>query len=172
MIFRLTNYRTSVRILQQSNCLYSNAAYYQESSLVCGLSIIQLQLLDNVCSEILNLDKAIRFVGMASADGKNVYHRYRLGLEPLLSPDENSKSILQAVIKEGMRSTLEDKMGGCLYVLEVYRKVKRVTIPLRPPTVREGSHAILMMSLEFDSSHDDIINNKVFPFLQKKTIDL
>jgi hypothetical protein len=131
-----------------------------------------LQTLDNILSEILSLDTAIRFAGLATADGKQAYHRYRPGLKPLLSPEETTKSIIQAVLREGIRSVLEEKMGGCLYVVGVYRKVKGITIPLRPPTVPENVHGILMFSLDFEADHEDIVNNKVLPFLQKKRIAL
>lgn len=121
---------------------------------------------------MLALDKLIRFAGMANSTGSATYHEYRPNITPMLSLDETNKSMLQAVIREGMRGTLEGRLGECLYVFALYKKVKRITIPLRPPTVRDGSHGIVMISLELASDHDDILTRKVMPFLEKIRLDL
>ena len=63
------------------------------------------------CHEILSLDKQIRFAGMADSAGTATYHEYRPGIMPMLSLDETNKSMLQAVIREGMRITLEERLG-------------------------------------------------------------
>lgn len=120
---------------------------------------------DDFLHQVLTLDTQIRFAGFANSKGTKFYHRYREGLKPLLSPEETDRSMLQVVLRSGMRSTLEDKIGECVYVLGLYKKVKRVTIPLRPPVVKE--QGILMVSLDLDSDHDTILAGKVLPFLQK-----
>jgi hypothetical protein len=119
--------------------------------------------------QVLALDASIRFAGVADSKGTKTYHVYREGLKPLLSPEETDKSMLQAVIRNGMRSTLEDKIGECVYVLGVYKKVKRVTIPLHPPVVKE--RGILMVSLDLDSDHDTVLAGKVLPFIEKARLD-
>lgn len=124
------------------------------------------------CHEVLALDRNIRFAGMANSTGSMMEHQYRADLKPLLSLDETNKSMLQAAIREGMRSTLEDKLGQCQYVLALYRKVKRITISLRPPTIKEGSRGILMISMDLSADHDAILLDKVLPFLEKSRIDL
>lgn len=120
--------------------------------------------------KLLSLDASIRFAGVANSKGTKVYHRYRQGLKPLLSPEETDKSMLQAVLRMGTRSTLEDKLGDCEYVFALYKKVKRFTIPLRPPIVKELG--ILMISLDLGSNHDMILANKVLPFLEKARLEL
>ena len=62
---------------------------------------------DEICSEILALDSKIRFAGHANVKGPVTHHRYRADIKPLLTTEETSKSMLQAVIREGMRTTLE-----------------------------------------------------------------
>jgi hypothetical protein len=124
------------------------------------------------CHEIISLDKHIRFAGMANSTGAATYHEYRPDITPMLSLDETNKSMLQAVIREGMRTTLEGRLGECVYVFALYKKVKRITIPLRPPTVKDGSHGIVMISLELAADHQDILDNKVLPFLGKIKLDL
>lgn len=126
----------------------------------------------NFLDQVLALDKSIRFAGFADLKGAKIRHRYREDVRPLLSPEETERSMLQAVLRSGTRSTLEDKLGECVYVLGTYKKVKRITIPLRPPVIVKGDGGgILMISLELDSDHDGIPAAKVLPFLEKARLD-
>lgn len=67
---------------------------------------------------------------MANSTG-TAYHEYRPDITPMLSFD---KSMLQAVIREDMRTMLG---GGRLreykYAYAFYKKVKRITIPCARP---------------------------------------
>jgi hypothetical protein len=123
------------------------------------------------CADVLSLDDSIRFAGVADSTGTSMHFVYRKGLVPLLSPEETAKSMLQAVLRSGTRITLEDKLGECAYNLSLYKKVKRITVPLRPPTVGR-SNAILMISLDAKTDHDAVIDDKILPFLQKARLEL
>lgn len=127
---------------------------------------------DEICSEILALDSKIRFAGHANVKGPVTHHRYRADIKPLLTTEETSKSMLQAVIREGMRTTLEAKLGQCVYSFAKYKNVKRVTVPLRPPTMGDGMHAILMISIEVDANHDMILEDKALPYLARTRINI
>ncbi|AIC14937.1 hypothetical protein [Nitrososphaera viennensis] len=123
------------------------------------------------CADVLALDPSIRFAGVADSTGMSVHFVYRDGLVPLLSQEETVKSMLQAVLRSGTRVTLENKLGECAYTLSLYKKVKRVTIPLRPPTTSRPN-AILMISLDANVNHDAVIDGKVMPFLQQARLEL
>lgn len=127
---------------------------------------------DIVCLEVLALGPSIRFAGIADGRAKVIYHKYRKDIKPLLTAEETEKSMIQAVIREGMRTTLEAKLGECEYVFAKYKNVKRVTVPLRPPTIAEGTHGILMISMEVQSNHESILEDKVLPYLAKTRISL
>lgn len=71
---------------------------------------------DIVCLEVLALGPSIRFAGIADSRAKVIYHKYRKDIKPLLTSEETEKSMIQAVIREGMRTTLEAKLGECEYV--------------------------------------------------------
>ena len=43
--------------------------------------------------------------------------------------------------------------------------------PLRPPTVKEGSHEIVMISIELAADHESVLA-KVLSFLEKIRLDL
>lgn len=126
---------------------------------------------DEFCTSVLALDASIRFAGVANADGTSVRFKYRAGLTPLLSSDETAKSMLQAVLRSGTRFTLEDRLGECMYTISIYKKVKRVTITLRPPTVTDRRYGILMISMDNSTDHDAILSGRVLPFLQKARLE-
>lgn len=123
------------------------------------------------CAGVLALDASIRFAGVADSTGLSVHFVYREGLVPLLSQEETVKSMLQAVLRSGTRTTLENKLGECAYTLSLYKKVKRITIPLRPQTISSGPNAILMISLDSQANHDAVIDGKVMPFLQQAKLE-
>lgn len=128
---------------------------------------------DIVCLEVLALDSSIRFAGIANSKATAIHHKYRQDIKPLLTLEETEKSMVQAVIREGMRTTLEARLGECEYVFAKYKNVKRVTVPLRPPTIAEqGIRGILMISMELQSNHEFLIEDKVLPYLTKTRISL
>ena len=48
-----------------------------------------------LCKQILELDKTIRFAGIASIEGKLIAQEYREGLESLLTKEESELSVVQ-----------------------------------------------------------------------------
>ena len=113
-----------------------------------------------MCRQILELDRTIRFVGMANMGGKLIAQEYREGLRSLLTKEESELSAMQSIIRMGTRKVLEEKIGKTIYAFSSYEKVKRVTIPL--------DDAILMISFELEANHDSIILNKILPLIRKE----
>jgi hypothetical protein len=113
-----------------------------------------------LCKHILELDKTIRFVGIASIEGKLIAQEYRVGLESLLTKEESELSVMQSIIRMGTRKVLEEKIGKTIYAFALYEKVKRATIPLRDAN-------ILMVSFDIEANHESIILNKLLPLLRK-----
>jgi hypothetical protein len=70
------------------------------------LSLVDL---NDLCKQILQLDKSIRFAGVANMKGKVVAEAYREGLVPLLTKQETELSALQAIVKMATRHALEEK---------------------------------------------------------------
>jgi hypothetical protein len=79
--------------------------------------------------------------------------------------------MLQAVLRAGTRFTLEDKLGECLYTISMYRKVKRASITLRPPTVSDRRYGILMISMDNNADHDTILGGKVLLYLKNARLE-
>ncbi|HEX9678879.1 hypothetical protein [Nitrososphaera sp.] len=120
--------------------------------------------IDNFCARMLTLDKGIRFVGVANKEAKMIGSAYREGLRPLLNPSETEMSILQSIIRMGTRETLEKKLGETVYAFAMYKKVKRVAVPLRRSS--KITH-ILMASFDINVDHEPIILTKILPELEQ-----
>ena len=127
-----------------------------------GLTVVNYR---QICIQILDLDKSIRFAGIASLEGKILAGEYREGIEPLLTLQESELSIMQSLMRMSMRKALEGKLGKTEYATAVYQKVKRSTISLF--NEGEKSDSYLMVSFERQANHEALINDKILPFLQK-----
>jgi hypothetical protein len=113
-----------------------------------------------LCMDMLNIDKGIRFVGMADKSGKLAAFAYRPDLQPLLTKEESELSVMQSLLRMGMRRTLEEKLGRTVYAFALYEKVKRATIPMG------NDGGILMMSFDVEADHEAIILSKIMPMLK------
>lgn len=119
--------------------------------------------INDFCASMLKIDRGVRFVGIANREGQLMGHAYRKGIVPLLTPKETEVSVLQSFIRMSTRATLEQKIGETVYSFTMYRKVKRVTIPLRNSS--KITH-IFMVSFDLDVDHEPIIINKILPELE------
>ena len=115
----------------------------------------------NLCKQILQLDKTIRFLGIASIEGKLIAQEYREGVQSFLTKEESELSVLQSIIRTGTRKVLEEKVGKTIYAFALYEKVKRASMPL-------GDSNILMVSFDIEANHEDIILNKILPLVSKE----
>src|ERR671931_678173 len=84
----------------------------------------------SLCCKILQLDDAIRFVGVVNLDGKILAAIYREGVKPLLTREESELATMQSLIRMNMEKTLEAKLGRALYSTAVYENERRATISL------------------------------------------
>jgi hypothetical protein len=115
----------------------------------------------NLCKQILQLDKTIRFVGIAGIEGKLIAQEYREGVQSFLTKEESELSALQSIIRMGTRKVLEEKVGKTIYAFALYEKVKRASMPL-------DDSNILMVSFDIEANHEDIILNKILPLVSKE----
>jgi hypothetical protein len=118
-----------------------------------------------ICLHVLDIDKSIRFSGIASLEGKILAAEYRPDVQSLLTLQESELSIMQSLMRMSIRKTLEGKLGKTVYATAVYQKVKRATISLF--NEGEKSDSFLMVSFETQGDHELIINEKILPFLEK-----
>ncbi|AIF83762.1 hypothetical protein NTE_01701 [Candidatus Nitrososphaera evergladensis SR1] len=119
---------------------------------------------DDFCQRILEIDRGIRFAGIASSSGRLIGFAYRKGLKPLLTKEESETAVLQSLMRMNMRATLEPKLGRTIYAYTLYGKVKRATIP-----IRESSRIthIFMISFDLGIKHEPIIRDRIIPRLDE-----
>ncbi|MEM2761058.1 MAG: hypothetical protein QXU32_13315 [Nitrososphaerales archaeon] len=102
--------------------------------------------------EIMKIDAKIRFATIFDTDGNIAYTGHRQGIQNILSPEESKRSLDLAVGAWRTRHELEPKIGRGLYVLAVYEKLKRITMPL-------DSEHMLYVTTEPDADHKKIIDS-------------
>ncbi|MFQ5941683.1 MAG: DUF6659 family protein [Nitrososphaerales archaeon] len=105
---------------------------------------------DDLCKEILNSDKKIRFAGVCDKTGKIKHGGQQEGVKSILSPEESEQSLKQALSRWEFRGSFEPKFGKGEYSLTKYEKVKRMTVPV------DENH-LLLVSTEIDVDHAKII---------------
>jgi hypothetical protein len=117
-----------------------------------------------ICSQVLLLDKSIRFAGIANNMGTLIAYKLREGLVPLLNEEELQNNIMKAVLRMKTREDYESKLGDVIYTFALYKRVKRASIPL------DDSHhpdlAVLTVSFDMVADHDTIIMDKILPVLK------
>jgi hypothetical protein len=121
--------------------------------------------LNVLCKEILQLDNAIRFIGIANNLGSLVATAYRAGLTPLMDNQETSHYGIQAVLRAVTREDFESKIGRLEYSIGKYETLIRATIPIKLPSSKEDDDGskfyYLLLSFDLNSNAMDVLENKV-----------
>ena len=116
--------------------------------------------INDFCHWVLDLDKGIRFAGLASSSGKLVGSAYRKGLKPLATKEESEASVLNSFTKMNTRNAMAGKFGKTVYAFALYENVKRATIPIVESS--KVTH-IFMASFDTNVEHEPIILNQIIP---------
>src|SRR5919199_2418624 len=87
-------------------------------------------LFEDVCQNIIDLDKTIRFAGITNMRRTIVSSKYRAGLVPLLTQQETIESVEHSVLRMSTRRLMEAKLGKTIYSVTFYQKVKRAVLPI------------------------------------------
>lgn len=117
-----------------------------------------LEVREDICKKVLELDSSIRFAGVINDQGKIISYEYNRDVMPLITSHDLTLSAMQAFIRMGTRATFEHKTGKALYSCTVYEKVKRATIPL-------NDYFTLLVSFELQADHESIIMKKITPLI-------
>ena len=117
-------------------------------------------LFEDVCQNILDLDKTIRFAGITNMRRTMVSAKYRAGLVPLLTQEETIESVEHSVLRMSTRRLMEAKLGKTIYSITFYEKVKQAVIP-----IGKNGDFILLVSFDNEADYDSIIRNKIMPLV-------
>lgn len=118
----------------------------------------------SLSTQVLQLDKSIRYVGIADHLGTLIAREYRPGLVPLSSPEETEKYTLKAIQTTGAIQG-GSKVGRLRYVIGRYEHLIRVTIPIIVSESQDKFY--LMLSLDEGSDIIKIIENKLIPIIPR-----
>jgi hypothetical protein len=119
----------------------------------------------DICNQVLQLDKAIRFAGIANKLGTMIAYKLREELIPLLKEEEIQNSIMKTVLRMKTREDYESKLGDVIYTFALYKRVKRASIPIDHPDM-----AVLMVSFDLAADQDSIIMNRILPLLKQRRL--
>ena len=109
----------------------------------------------------LNSHKSIRWVGIIDQDGITINEKYREGLKPFLTVEENHKFAQDSITRYKTRLKLESKMGKLTYLFRRYEKMSRCIIP-----INEKYYLFFAMDFE-ENNFDKIIMEKIIPLIKK-----
>lgn len=122
-------------------------------------------LFEDVCQNIIDLDKTIRFAGITNMRRTIVSAKYRPGLVPLLTQQETIESVEQSVLRMSTRRLMEAKLGKILYSITFYERVKRAILP-----IGKDNDFVLIVSFDNEADPDSIIRNKIMPLISDDQI--
>jgi hypothetical protein len=118
-----------------------------------------------ICNQVLQLDKSIRFAGVANNMGTLIAYKLRKGLVPLLNEEELQNNIMKTVLRMKTREDYESKLGDVIYTFALYKRVKRASIPLDHPDL-----TVLTVSFDMAANQDSIIMDKILPVLKQRKL--
>ena len=125
---------------------------------------VYVPTLQEICNQILDTDRSIRFVGIANQMGRPAASASRAGLELVLTKDEIDSYMIKIVLQMKTAEDVESKLGRVVYTLVFYSKLKRVIIPLKHP-----DFSVLVVSFDVSANHEDIIMKKILPLVEDWT---
>lgn len=118
-----------------------------------------LQVFEN---ELLNSHKSIRWVGITNEDGIQISEKYREGLKPFLTKEENEDYASHTLDRHKKRLRFQPKLGELEYALVKYESVNRAIIP-----INKNYYLLIAIDIE-ENAVDKIIMEKVIPSARRR----
>jgi hypothetical protein len=118
--------------------------------------------LEGLESELLSSHKSIRWVGITNEDGIQISEKYREGLKPFLTKEENEDYASHTMDRHKKRLKFQPKLGELEYALVKYGSVNRAIIPI-------NKNYYLLIAIDIgENDVDKIIMEKVIPTTRKR----
>ena len=108
--------------------------------------------LEKLLDDIMNTDLHIRYATICDMDGNEIQTSIRENVTPLLNDEETKETLHYAVNAWKTRSKFAPKIGKGKYVLAVYEKLRRLTMPM-------GEKYLLLITWGTDGGTADIIEH-------------
>ena len=123
------------------------------------------ELFSTFVKKILNLNRSIRWVGIANQRGIIIKETYREELTPLLTSEENLEYAANTIARHKERIKYEPKIGKLEYTLVRHERVNRIMIPLN------NNNNYLLFSLDVEQiDYDNIIKKNIIPFVEGQEV--
>ena len=106
---------------------------------------------DSFCKEIFQIDKLIRFAGVANSKGILISGGLRDNIEEILNEEDLKMSIHYALQKNALYSPLAYKIGNEISSITEFDKVSLITIPI-------NSNDLCLVSTEPNANHKEIVS--------------
>ena len=119
-----------------------------------------------ICNEIINLNKCIRFVGVANNLGTLLSSSYREGLTPLMTSEETKHYAVQAVLRATIREDFASKLGNLKHSIGTYDRLIRATVPVLLEDKLPAKY-FLLLSFDMGTNVKDTIENELLPYIDK-----
>lgn len=120
--------------------------------------------LDTILESIMHTDMHIRYATIADIQGNEIKTRVREGIAPFLNEQDTKDTLKYAANSWKVRKSFEPKIGKGLYVLAVYEKLRRLTMPI-------ADKYLLMVTWGSDGGTMDIIEHLLNMFSGDPTKD-
>jgi len=108
--------------------------------------------LEKLLDDIMNTDLHIRYATICDMDGNEIQTSIRENVTPLLNDEETKETLHYAVNAWKTRSKFAPKIGKGKYVLAVYERLRRLTMPI-------GEKYLLLITWGTDGGTADIIEH-------------
>lgn len=82
-------------------------------------------------SMILEANQYVRYACICDQDGNILWNSRRNNIESIMTLEDTKKSLKRELENWKERNELAGKIGVGLYAIEAFKKLKRVTVPLR-----------------------------------------
>jgi hypothetical protein len=121
--------------------------------------VIDYQLLESICQQVLGVGASIRWAGIVNDNGVILSSKQRKGLEPILTQQDNEEYAVSAITRYKTRTKFEAKTGRLRYAFGRYEGLSRVTIPMTL-----NFYLLLTMDRE-ERDFDSMIMGRIFPLV-------
>lgn len=110
------------------------------------------QYLNKILENVMHTDKQIRYATIFDNEGNEISTRMRDDVEPFLDDLDTKETLRYAANAWKIRKSFEPKIGKGRYVLAVYQKLRRVTMPV-------GDKYLLMVTWGIEGGTSQIIEH-------------
>jgi hypothetical protein len=126
--------------------------------------ILEKEIFQKLCNEVVSADPAIRFTGISDEDGELLAFAERENLSPLLTPEERTQYAITAATRQFTRLRWESHLGKIHYASSHYAKLIRATIPITD----DNNRLVYVLLMSFDvgtTNYHKIIVKNVIPLV-------